>query len=370
MSEKGFGLGYEDALKQALHNQQDRKLRLSGLFTKRQNAGTARSVLNKLLAEDSSYNNIVLSIAMYPVLQWSLYGEDISEVIDIALETEDTAMFSETRELLRDMFGFDRQIVIRSRETYYDLCHSIIGCLDAAVNKVKMYPKTGPQMARTLLLVMDAQPAGTDGDTSRFEVAKYLTDAVKAMRQICGLTIDSLMSNLLNLPREMMQADDDEAMYLHHNMKILLREYSRLCWGKTEAQDCVGRILHSKTPQEVMGISAQASTVYSADVVLKFLLLVSGAIALVEYYPANGEKYAAILKSLVSNRTVVAPDGSSAYLHEQEIAKLCGMTPQNFSTAKHRAFILLGLLLWGYDGKILSEIVDEESDSQYFIDTF
>lgn len=371
MSAKDFERSCETALQSALKKgQQAKRLKLSNLFSKRQHAGTAKGVLNTLLEEDSTYNNIILALVLYPVLHWSLYGEDITNVISLGLGEEDTADFMETRDLLRDMFGFDWQVVIRSRETYYDLCHTIIGYLDAAVNKVKMYPGAGPQMAKSLFVVMDVHNPDNIEEISRFETKKYLARAVKTLYQICGRTIDSLMMNLLDLPRQMAQFDDDETMYLHHNMKILLREYSRLCWGKAEAQDCVGKILHCKTPQDVMKISEQASAIYSADVVLKFLLLVSGAIALVEYYPSNGDRYVSILRSLVSNRTVTGTDGSSAYLREQQIAKLMGMTPQRFSCEKQRAFMLLGLLLWGYDGRILSEIVDEESDSQYFIDTF
>lgn len=343
-------------------------VQLASLFTRKANSGTAKNQLNKILAESNKYTNVVLAIVMYPALRWSLYGESISDVIDLAVSTGDATDFAETKQMLHEAFGFDNRLFLKNREKYYALCHEIIDELESAMEMISSYPETGSQLQSVLQLIMNVDPRNGKS-VSRFEILKYLQPAVFAMHQLCGKKIDVLIPRLIQSPLENMLNQSDENLYVYHNVKLLLREYSRLYWGNQEAADYTGRILRSRTPSEILKYSEQGSILFSADIVLKFLLLVAGAIALVAYYPVNGNRYSMILKSLVSNRTVITPDGQSAYVHEQELARLHNMPPQKFSVMKQEAYALLGLLLWGYDGKVLMNILVSDKTKVFYLDS-
>lgn len=342
-------------------------IQLSSLFTKKANSGTAKNQLNKILAESDKYRNTVLALVMYPALQWSLYGEKISDVINLAVNTGDVVEFAETKKMLHDAFGFDNRLFLANREKYYSLCHQIIKALDDALKTVSMYPESGLQLQNVLQLVMNLDPQ-KGKSVSRFEIIKYLRPAVSAMHHLCGDKMDELIPKLIKSPVENMLNQSDENLYVYHNVKLLLREYARLYWGNPDAADYTSKILRSKSPSEILKYSEHGSGLYSTDVVLKFLLLIAGAIALVEYYPVHGPKYSMILRSLVSNRTIITPDGKSAYVREQELARLHNMPPQKFSSMKQEAYSLLGLLLWGYDGKILLNILTTEKSKVIYLD--
>lgn len=342
-------------------------IQLASLITKKANAGTAKNQLNKILAECPQYKNVILGLVMYPALQWSLYGEKISDVINLAVNTGDAADFAETKQMLHDAFGFDNQLFLANREKYYAICHKIINSFDDALKTISLYPESGGQLQNVLQLVMNLDPQ-KGKSVSRFEILKYLKTAVKATHRLCGEEMDELIPQLIYSPVENMLNQSDENLYVYHNIKLLLREYTRLYWGNPDASDYTGKILRSKSPEEILKYTESGSGLYSTDVVLKFLLLITGAIALVAYYPIHGPQYSMILRSLVSNRTIITPDGQSAYVREQELARLHNMQPQKFSTMKQEAYALLGLLLWGYDGKILLNILTTEKSKVFYLD--
>lgn len=343
------------------------EIQLSSLFTKKTNAGTAKNQLNKILSESSKYKNVILGLVMYPALRWSLYGERISDVINLAIDTGEVAEFAETKKMLHDAFGFDNRLFLANREKYYSICHKIIDCYDNAIEEISTYPETGLQLQSVLQLVMNLDPQ-KGKSVSRFEIIKYLKKAIEALYHLCGKEVDLLIPKLIKSPVENMLNQNDESLYVYHNVKLLLREYTRLYWGNSMAADYTSEILRCKNPEDILKYSEHSSGLYSTDVVLKFLLLIAGAIALVSYYPVNGAKYGMILRSLVSNRTIITPDGRSAYVREQELARLHNMPPQKFSSMKQEAYALLGLLLWGYDGKILLNILTTEKAKVIFLD--
>lgn len=359
---------YDTILNEAFFNHLlPNNIQLVSLFTKKNNSGTAKNQLNKILAESPQFTNVILGLVMYPALSWSLYGEKISDVIDLAISTGEATEFATTKRMLHDAFGFDNKLFLANREKYYHLCHKIIGAYDTALQEIESYPESGPQLQNVLSLIMDIDQERGKG-VSRFEIIKYLKTAITVTHQLCGEVMDKLIPALIQFPIESMLNRDDENLYVYHNVKLLLREYTRLYWGNPNAADCTSHILRSKSPEEILKYSEKESGLYSADIVLKFLLLIAGAIALVAYYPVNGARYSMILRSLVSNRTIITPDGRSAYVREQELAQIHNMQPQKFSAMKQEAFALLGLLLWGYDGRILMSILTNDKTKIYFLD--
>jgi hypothetical protein len=342
-------------------------VQLSSLFTKKPNSGTAKNQLNKLLESSPKYTNTILGMVLYPALKWSLYGESISDVINLAIESGDVSKFADTQKMLHDAFGYDNKLFLSNREKYYTLCHQILDSLDAAVDRLATYPEYGTQYQNVIRLILDIEPDVAES-VSRFEVNKYLCDAVKVMHRLCGQDMKSLIPALIRSPIENAMGQDDENMYVYHNVKLLLREYTRLFWNNSDVADIPSTVLRAKTPAEVLRYSERGSVLYSTNIVLKFLLLIAGSIALIEYYPVNGHRYSTILKSLVSNRTVATADGKGTYVREQELAKLHNMSPARFSTMKQEAYALLGLLLWGYDGKVLMNILENNSAKVLFVD--
>ena len=269
--------------------------------------------------------------------------------------------------MLHDAFGYDNKLFLSNREKYYTLCHQILDSLDAAVDRLATYPEYGTQYQNVIRLILDIEPDVAES-VSRFEINKYLCDAVKVMYRLCGQDMKSLIPALIRSPIENAMGQDDENMYVYHNVKLLLREYTRLFWNNSDVADIPSTVLRAKTPAEVLRYSERGSVLYSTNIVLKFLLLIAGSIALIEYYPVNGHRYSTILKSLVSNRTVATADGKGTYVREQELAKLHNMSPARFSTMKQEAYALLGLLLWGYDGKVLMNILENNSAKVLFVD--
>lgn len=358
MQNKEFDPSFADVVNLSLLEEAKRSIQLSGLFTKRQSSGAAKNVLNKLLASHPEYVNTIMGIVMYPALQWSLYGEQINDVIKFAEKSDDQQGMTDTEHMLRDTFGFGNQLKLREREAYFVHCHQILDLINDTMPVIRRYPKFGTQMECSLHLLMDIGEEDGAG-VSRYEVNKYTPMAIEALYLKIGESLNELVPSLISPVKKDFTDLDDEFLYVYHNVKLLLKEYSRLCWVRDDAADGVTKILHCKTPEQVLKVSSRIDLIYSADVVIQFLLLISGSIALIKYYPVNGERYSDLLKALVANRNVTLANGQSAFIREQELAKALNIQPGVFSKMKKEAFALLGLLLWGYDGQVLMSILTD-----------
>ena len=337
-------------------------MQLSALFTRGDNTGTAKNVLNQMLKSNPEYTETILAVVLYPVLQWSLYGENITNVIQAAVESGEAQQFAATKQMLREAFGFGSRLALERRKAYFEMSRKIVNRIDNILIALTRYPRCGKQLILSLRIVMDAKHAGSDdGDhASKFEIRKYLPQAIEALHLMAGPEFTEMVNTLLAIP-EQDEVDNDEELYVYHNIKVLLKEYGCLYWAREDSANAVARILHCTSPEEVLKITGHNGLIYSADIVLQFLLLITGAIALTAYYPVSGEEYARVLKALVANR-------NGANTPESHVAREQGMSPQRFSAYKQQAFALLGLLLWGYDGQVLLSVLSWETDKSVIED--
>lgn len=289
---------------------------LTKLFANGSNILRAKNSLNQILKDNPKMKYTILALVLYPALKWSLYGENITDIMQNAHFDSD-AFLLETQRILRSVFGVGKTLDLECRNKYFETCKHVIDEIDTAVLRlVNGNNEHGKQMAATLQLVMNESFVELQ-EPSKFEVKKYLPLAVESLHIQFGQSLRNDMDSLLHPDSQMFFQDDDEYLYAYHNTKLLLREYSRLYWARTGDDDVIVRVLHAKTPKEILSITQNERAMYSVDAVLQFLLLVSGAIALVEYYPIKGKQYADVLKLLVSNRSIILTDGTMAYLREK-----------------------------------------------------
>ena len=337
---------------------------LTKLFANGSNILRAKNSLNQILKDNPKMKYTILALVLYPALKWSLYGEDITDIMQNAHFDSD-AFLLETQRILRSVFGVGKTLDLECRNKYFETCKHVIDEIDTAVLRlVNGNNEHGKQMAATLQLVMN-ESFDELQEPSKFEVKKYLPLAVESLHIQFGQSLRNDMDSLLHPDSQMFFQDDDEYLYAYHNTKLLLREYSRLYWARTGDDDVIVRVLHAKTPKEILSITQNERAMYSVDAVLQFLLLVSGAIALVEYYPIKGKQYADVLKLLVSNRSIILTDGTMAYLREKELSHRMGIAQRDFTVLKQEAMTLLSLLLWGYDGQVLIQLLSAKPyDSQ------
>lgn len=328
---------------------------ISKILTKSENSIRAKNALNKILNQNPTFQHTVLAIVLYPALKWSLYGENIGDLIQNANLESDEFLY-ETQMMLRSVFGVGKKIELTKRTEYFEAARNVVDALNESVTKMKSAMVHGNQMAATLQLVMNVPFENVSDTPSRFEISKYLPKAVENIHLMCGKILKQNMEPILNPSNPNFDTEDDEYMYAYHNVRLLLREYSRLCFS-CDNDDITAQILHAKTPEDVLAVTKKKQAMYSADAVAQFLLLVSGAIALVEYYPNEGTKYSKVLTTLVSNRHIKRTDGTEAILQEKELAILLGYSSALFSNIKNEAFTLLSLLLWGYDGKAITKLL-------------
>lgn len=359
---------FSTVLKEALPQEVEHGVVLSDIFTKKPNACTVKREFNALMKEEPKYTYTILGLILYPALNWSLYGKDIVNVIKDTSDDSAVKLWSETQEMLRSCFGCDKPLRLQSRENYFEEAAEIVHLIESASEKVRTYPRTGTQMFHLMHLVMDVSE--DDGsEMSRFEAKKYAIPTIRLLHQTIGKELKNHVQRLLLPALEIAEENDGETCYVYHNVKILLKEYAHLMWDKGDsASDIVGKVLRCETPSEVMKISKRLDVIYSADTVLQFLLLVSGCIAMLEYYPLNGSQYAAVIKSLVMNRNIQRKDGTYGYASERELAQMINICPSKFSTLKQEAFALLGLLLWGYDGQLLRKALSDNSSATIVLD--
>lgn len=321
-------------------------------------SGQAKHILNDIVSGNRSMESTVSAIVLYPVLKWALYGEDIQDLMGVATTDKDE-MLKETRETLESVFGIRKQLELQHREEFFSTCHTMVELLeditsDLCEGHCANVPNTSVEMGKSLKVAMGM--VEDDGDVpSRYFMSMALPDAVQWIHLHYGKTLDSLVDRLLNPFMEVIETEEER--FLYHNVKVLMREFQHLYWMTNTKNDAVIRLIHSRSADEIQKITENEHLLYSADTVLQFVLLISGAIAYLECFPVNGHKYAEIMRFAISKRDSVLPNGEVTFLSQQEVAKAVDLTPAHFSKLKNEAMVLLSLLLWGYDGKSLRKLL-------------
>lgn len=332
---------------------------LTRLFSISSNARHARGVLNRLLTQNQNARYTIIGLALYPVLKWSLYGENTQDLMDFDLDSSDFLI--DTRNMLRSVFGVGRDLDLRVREDYFSKCHIVVEIYEKFIYDALLYNYHGEQMAAALMTVMniDGKDKGVDLQLSRYELNRYLPEAVELLNVRKGKEIQYILERILNPETQLFEIDDAEYRYAYHNVNLLLKEYSRLYYARQDTNDLIAKILHAKNPEEIRKITERDDVLYSADTVLQFILLVSGAISMVEYFPVNGPKYASVLRILVSDRRIErkSDDNGSPFLKEGELAIALNLTSSQFSVLKSESLTLLSIILWGYDGQGINKIL-------------
>lgn len=319
---------------------------LSDIPTRKDRWKVVKIQANSVLQKRPEMQAVVLSYALYPMLKWTLLGEDITEVISHAIG-EDAEAFQETQIALSTFT--DCRLKLPRRDKYFAACRNLTELVESAWSELKLLPLGGIQMAKVLGVLVD--PVST---ASRYEVVQYFMPAIEAVWIRHGDVFEEVFDALVSTSTYADVGTDiydelvDEKRYLFHNTDILIKEYLRCSWlvreqttGRIPQSD---KLLTCKSPEEIMAVTEHNASICSASIVLQFLQLINGAVSLVRYYPAGGERHYKILRLLMNRQSGMT---------EAEIAALIGMSEFAFSRAKKEAYSLLGVLLWGLDSKTL-----------------
>lgn len=299
---------------------------------------------NFLLQQHPEMQAVILSYVLYPMLKWTLLGENISDVIDHAIGDDADAF--QKAQLAFSSFA-ECQLKLPRREKYFAACKQLTRLVETSWEELKQLPIGGTQMMKVLGILVDSKTA------SRYEVVQYFAPAINAIWMRHGDEFEDAFDCLVNTSTYVASENDDDELidekrYLFHNTDILVREYLRCSWLVRDQSDGIppqfDRLLKCKTPDEILAITEHNTSICSASIVLQFLQLINGAVSLVRYYPAGGEKHYKVLRLLMSRQSNIT---------EATLAGMIGMSEFAFSRAKKEAYNLLGLLLWGLDTKTL-----------------
>ena len=323
------------------------------LFIQSSRNRVIRTVLNNLLEKEPQLTNTILAIVFFPVFKWSLYGETNLDLMQFADDAEWASDISGIKDTFREIFGFGDKLVLKKRETSFELAREIVETIEKSVLHIAANPENGVRVMKIFYILLNHPNAP---EVSAYEVKKYLPLAIQVLYEDCGKTLNVLMSAIMN-DCEYEQEDDAERAFAYHNMRLLLKEYSRLMWAQDDKKDQITQVLRCKTVDEVYETTQKINVIYSADVVLRFLLLITGGIALLGYWPKRGTEYVKIIKMLVMNRNVPLQNGKVVHIKEEDVAQGLGMCPSLFSMRKKEAYTFLGILLWGYDSNAFVDLM-------------
>lgn len=315
-----------------------------------------RRTLNQLLIEQPEYRDTILALVLYPAFKWSLYGKAVIDLMKIADSVDWANDLTQTQRVFQDVFGFGNALVLRERENQFKSSETLVAIIETGIGEIEKDKFTGKKCAsvlRSILNITSETPA------SCYIINTYTSLAIERMHKMYGPQFSDLMQTLLGA-EEFELKEDGEYMFVYHNMPLLIKEYSRLMWSCCDPSDKISQILRCQTAEEVLKVTEQINTIYSANKVLRFLMLITGSMALVQYWPIDGPKYAKILKMLTANRNISQYGTVIVRVNEGDIARGLNLDPATFSKFKKQAFAILGLLLWGSDRKIFENLVYTE----------
>lgn len=307
---------------------------------------------NEVLAQKPEQQAVVLSFVLYPMLKWSLLGINIRDVITHAWGDE-AEKFRKTQSLLASFE--DCSLKLPRRDAYFAACQRLVSLTEQTWTELRNMPVHGEQMHKVLgALLTDPE---NEFSVSRYEIVTYFAMAIETIWLRYGDNFEELFDALIatsSIERDENVAEEeigitDEKNYLFHNADALVKNYLRWNWLSQEQQtayknNIVNQLLHCKSPGEVLSITEKNSAICSANYVLQFLQLINGAVALVQYYPAEGKRKHKILRTLMTRQKNLSEADLAATLH---------MPAPAFSRLKKEAFCLLGVILWGLDAKAL-----------------
>ena len=105
---------------------------LTKLFANGSNILRAKNSLNQILKDNPKMKYTILALVLYPALKWSLYGENITDIMQNAHFDSD-AFLLETQRILRSVFGVGKTLDLECRNKYFETCKHVIDEIDTAV---------------------------------------------------------------------------------------------------------------------------------------------------------------------------------------------------------------------------------------------
>lgn len=333
-------------------------IQLTALLSQQPGLQVLRRQLNQILHEKPEYRDTILALVLYPAFKWSLYGKPVINLMEIADRVDWATDLTQAQKIFQDVFGFGNALILKQRENQFKNSETLVTIIEAGVKDVEKDKSTGKKCASILRSILNIP---SESPASCYIINTYTCLAVERMFQLYGTQFSTLIQTLLT-PEYLETEEDGEYMFVYHNMSLLLKEYSRLMWSCCDPSDKISKILRCQTAEEVLDITEQISTIYSANKVLRFLMLITGSMALVQYWPINGPKYAKILKMLTANRNIAQCGSYTIRINEGDIARGLNLDPATFSKLKKQAFAILGLLLWGSDNETFKTLVYSEEN--------
>ncbi|MEG1925382.1 MAG: hypothetical protein RR415_06515, partial [Ruthenibacterium sp.] len=286
---------------------------------------------------------VAFSLLAYPAVKWSLTAKETELLINhFELERANGKTNSEIVRLekiqkaLVNASGLSPNLHLRKREKYFKYCQELITAIDCGIASLHSLGANGSEYGNVLT---EFFTSSTVNALSRHRIKRYMGDAIAALSEQCGETIDAAFDLLVqdDTPRAA------ELAYLYHNVDLLLTEYARILWKSKGSADSAMQLLSCKDARAMHRVTKQEGKYAEAYLIVEYVKLIHNAIEQLRQFPHDGEKYYEIVMAII--------DGKPQSLTGEQVAQKMNVTSFTFSTRRRNAFSVLGCILWGHDIK-------------------
>lgn len=306
--------------------------------------------MNELIDKNPDMQDIIVAFSIMPALKWLLKSKSINLVVEnVTTGNHEIDQLKNIQYIITEASGVETKLFLENRQRYFAACEELVRVLEQTIEFIGMYPVHG-EIYQSILNVFAGE---TDNDVpSNYIIKKYIDDMFEIVYEEAGEKIEAALEEVLSVHYT---AEDPELAHLFHNVKVLLEEYSRICWKAQYSDDKAIRLLQCRTAEEMLAITESDEKYRQAYTVVEFIKFINGAIEQLQTFPLNGDDYYRIIKSIVEIKTRKVSDA--------EIAKSLDMSTYSYSVKRRRAFLVLGSILWGCDGDAFIKLLMDGKDT-------
>lgn len=303
-------------------------------------SGCIAKRFTEIAEEHPQYTDLVMLMAVYPALKWTMKCKDISVLMENVMKTDKPINdLQNAQDLIVSASGLRPQLILKERQNYFSACEKVMRIIKSGVKTIGKFPGQGKIYRNCLLKVMhEREESGPKGqDMSRYMLNSYLPKAIELLYMQCHEALEPYMDIVL----DGYAVDEDEITEQYHDIAALLLEYNKIMWYFKSSGDKAVRLLHCDTVEEMLEITEKDDKYYDAYLIAEYAKMISGAVELVKKFPIYGPKFYAVLRPMLDS----PPQNSTVANMANEI----GMSSFTYSVTKRKAMAVLGCALWGCD---------------------
>lgn len=315
-------------------------------FTQHSSSVLIMKRYNELIAENPDLQDIVTAFAVYPALKWAQKAENIDAVMARVCASDQNAQrLINVQRALADVTGYEPKLRLCNRKKYFEASRKLTWRLEHLVEQIRDFPGEGEVYANILSIMLGNEKA----DVSKYMTNQHAKAAMELAYECAGREVDALVDDVFT---GIVQSDDEMSL-IYHNIDILLREYNRILWHTQNSDDRAMRLLACESEEEMLKITEHDDKYRQAYLIVEYIKLINGAIEMVKTFPANGEEYYRIIKTVIELKP--------KRISDEVAAEHVGMSTYSYSVKKRRALSVLSAILWGCDGDTFVRFLTDKS---------